>query len=96
MEDEIAKAEWKPIEEFEKLTFTPIATFVTSIIKSLDQAKKGKGINLSDMPVEDLFRTPALTCENYEFRGQTNRFYSSEYIKQMQKANNFTTAKPKL
>lgn len=36
MEHEIAKAEWKHIDDFKKLTFTPIATFITSIIQTLD------------------------------------------------------------
>mmetsp|Transcript_4170 Transcript_4170/g.5347 ORF Transcript_4170/g.5347 Transcript_4170/m.5347 type:complete len:146 (-) Transcript_4170:27-464(-) len=85
MEHEIAAAEWKKIEDFKKLTFTPIANLMSNIIETIINAKKADTLDLRDMPVDDLFRTPSLTCENYEFRGKTNRFYSSEYIKQMHK-----------
>ena len=56
-----------------------MARNVCRLLTHLDDVQSNK-IDLSKMPVGDLFRDTSFTYEDYELMGSQNRFYSPEYI----------------
>ena len=79
MPEEIAKADWIPLDQLQHYKFTSMARNVCRLLTHLEDVKNKK-IDLSKMPIGDLFKDTSFTFEDYELLGNKNRFYSPEYI----------------
>jgi len=59
-----------------------MAKKICRVLSDVESANSGN-IDVTKMPVGDLFKTSTFTCEEYEFLGLNNRFYSPEYLNKL-------------
>ena len=65
MPEEIAKADWIPLEKMKHFTFTTMAKNLCQVLHN--QAKINSGqIDLKQMPIGDLFRDSSFSYHDYE------------------------------
>ena len=78
-QNEIAKADWIPIKDLPHLNFTRMASNICRYLTNHDAITRGQ-IDLKDLPIGDVFRESMFGFEDYDFMGNNNRLYSSEYM----------------
>lgn len=83
-QNEIARAAWIPINQLGHYKFTRMASNICRYLTNYENIASGK-VDLKDMPLGDLFRDSMFGYEDYEFMGNEQRMYSSEYLMRVAK-----------
>ena len=68
MPEEIANADWLPIEKMKHFTFTNAAKNICQLLHKEAKVKSGK-IDISKMPIGDLFRDSGFAVQDYKLMG---------------------------
>lgn len=77
MPDEIAEADWIPLEKMSHFRFTNLGRNVGRILTN------NGSLDLNKLPLGDVFRDSSFSQEQFKLMGTPQNFYSSHYMRRV-------------